>query len=90
MDSSASASATTAAKLVLLVDDYPDALEVWTFFLEASGCTVITASTGQAALQQVDARAPDVIVLDLQLPDLTRTPGTAIRVAVRARLTASR
>ena len=70
MDSSASASATTAAKLVLLVDDYPDALEVWTFFLEASGCTVITASTGQAALQQADAREPDVIVLDLQLPDL--------------------
>lgn len=70
MDSSAPASAKIAAKQVLLVDDYPDALEVWTFFLEASGYTVITASTGQAALQQAHERAPDAIVLDLQLPDM--------------------
>jgi two-component system cell cycle response regulator DivK len=84
MDSSAPPSAKIASKHVLLVDDYLDALEVWTFFLEASGYTVCTASTGQAALQQADARPPDAIVLDLQLPDL---PG--LEVGRRLRMQAS-
>jgi CheY-like chemotaxis protein len=62
---------TTSARHILLVDDYPDALEVWTLFLEASGFSVAAAADGQSALDMAAARTPHLVVLDLQLPDLS-------------------
>lgn len=56
---------------ILLVDDYTDALEVWTLFLEASGYEVAPAATGAEALAAVGRKAPHVAVLDLQLPDMS-------------------
>ncbi|MEZ5319161.1 MAG: response regulator [Vicinamibacterales bacterium] len=56
---------------VLLVDDYPDALEVWTLFLQTSGYDVAAAADGSTALRAALARTPHVVVLDLQLPDLS-------------------
>jgi len=53
---------------VLLVDDYPDAREMYTEYLEFTGFDVVQASTGAEALKQaVDAR-PDIILMDLSLP----------------------
>jgi len=63
--------AAAPARRVLLVDDYPDALEIWALLLEASGYSVLTASSGAAALRHVDESAPHVAVLDLQLPDVS-------------------
>jgi len=56
---------------VLIVDDYPDGTEVWKMLLETSGFSVATAVTGAAALRSAADRAPDAVVLDLQLPDVS-------------------
>jgi DNA-binding response OmpR family regulator len=60
-----------AAPTVLLVDDYPDALDVWAIYLTTEGFRVLTAGTGRQALAAARADAPDLVVLDLDLPDLS-------------------
>jgi DNA-binding response OmpR family regulator len=55
----------------LLVDDYADALPAWEVFLHAEGFDVLTAGTGRDALSCATATRPDLIVLDLDLPDLS-------------------
>lgn len=54
---------------VLLVDDYPDAADVWGVFLRAAGFAVDTAVSGTEALTRALADPPDVVVMDLNLPD---------------------
>lgn len=66
---------------VLIVDDYVDALEVWAQYLEAEGFRVVTAATGRQALQRIRDDRPDVVVLDLELPDLS---GSDVARRVRA------
>jgi CheY-like chemotaxis protein len=56
---------------VLLVDDYRDALDVWSFFLRSSGYDVFTAASGPEAIEQAQRYRPDVILLDLQLPGMS-------------------
>ena len=56
---------------ILLVDDYPDALETWGLFFELKGYQVLTAGDGQSAVDLAIAQRPDVIVMDLDLPILT-------------------
>ncbi len=58
------------APLVLLVDDYDDAREMYAEFLKISGYRVAEASDGEEALRQASALAPDVILMDLALPVL--------------------
>lgn len=53
---------------ILIVDDYPDALDAWQLYLRAEGFTVLTAADGSAALLLATKRRPDLIVLDLELP----------------------
>lgn len=53
---------------VLLVDDYPDAREMYTEYLEFSGFEVVEAGNGQEALQRAVDAAPDIILMDLSLP----------------------
>jgi two-component system phosphate regulon response regulator PhoB len=55
---------------ILVVDDEPDALEVLGFKLREAGCTPIFATDGIKALAAVKAERPDLIVLDLMLPEL--------------------
>ena len=55
---------------ILLVDDYPDALDVWELYLCSEGFKVLTAANGQDALAAT-VRLPDMVVLDLQLPDVS-------------------
>jgi len=58
-----------ASKLVLLVDDDLDLLEVTTFVLEGEGFLVETARNGEAALRRLRAsRRPDIMLLDLMMP----------------------
>ena len=61
----------TGARTVLIVDDYLDALDVWAIYLGTEGFRVLTASTGRQALSTASAERPDLIVLDLDLPDLS-------------------
>ena len=56
---------------ILLVDDYADALPAWEIFLHAEGFDVLTAACGRDALLRVAANRPDLVALDLDLPDLS-------------------
>jgi two-component system, cell cycle response regulator DivK len=53
---------------VLLVDDYPDAREMYTEYLEFSGFDVVEAGNGMEALQKAVDGSPDIILMDLSLP----------------------
>lgn len=55
---------------ILIIDDDPDLLGVCRVGLEAFGYDLHTAETGNDGLTQTAIRAPDVVVLDLGLPDL--------------------
>jgi CheY-like chemotaxis protein len=53
---------------VLLVDDYPDAREMYSEYLQYSGFDVIEAGNGIEALERALEREPDIILMDLSLP----------------------
>jgi len=55
---------------VLIVDDEPDVLELVDFKLKGQGYEVIRATNGLEALSRARCDGPEVIVLDLLLPDL--------------------
>jgi two-component system, OmpR family, phosphate regulon response regulator PhoB len=54
---------------VLIVEDEPDVARLLAFNLEAAGFTVQIAATCAAALAKARERRPEVVVLDLMLPD---------------------
>jgi two-component system CheB/CheR fusion protein len=60
-----------AGKHILIVDDYPDALDIWALYLRSMGYRVSTASDGAAAIAQAERLLPDLIVLDLELPQVS-------------------
>ena len=55
---------------ILLVDDEPNILGTLAPLLRGRGYEVHTAMNGRAAIETVDREKPDLIVLDLGLPDL--------------------
>lgn len=55
---------------ILIVDDDPDLLNVCSVGLEALGYAVRTAATGSEGLTEAAIHVPDIILLDLGLPDL--------------------
>ena len=55
---------------VLIVDDEPDMLELVDFKLSNEGFEVIRAASGLEGLCKARCEAPNVIVLDVMLPDL--------------------
>jgi two-component system phosphate regulon response regulator PhoB len=69
------------AQRILVIDDEPDLLELVRVNLEQAGYGVETAGSGRAALDRIRASQPDLIVLDLMLPDVA---GTEICRRIRA------
>jgi len=55
---------------VLIVDDEPSILATMAPLLRARGYEVSTATSGHAALEAVDRQPPQLVILDLGLPDL--------------------
>jgi two-component system KDP operon response regulator KdpE len=55
---------------VLVVDDEPNILAAVRPLLSANGYEAVTAMSGRAALDAIQREPPDVIVLDLGLPDM--------------------
>jgi two-component system KDP operon response regulator KdpE len=55
---------------ILIVDDEPNILATLAPLLRSRGYDVTTAMTGRAALESIERDAPDLIVLDLGLPDI--------------------
>lgn len=56
---------------ILVVDDYPDALDVWELYLRAAGFNVLTAANGLDALSTASSVLPELIVMDLELPGMS-------------------
>src|SRR6478609_10444456 len=65
---------------VLVVEDEPDLRELLTYNLTAAGFNVQAEENGANGLAAVQSFAPDVVLLDLMLPDI---PGTEICRRIR-------
>ena len=58
------------APLILVVDDYQDAREMYAEYLQFSGFRVAEARNGNEAIEQAFALHPDLILMDLSLPGM--------------------
>ena len=65
---------------ILVVDDEPNIIGTVAPLLRSKGYEVLTAMTGRAALEANDRDTPDLVVLDLGLPDID---GVDVCAAVR-------
>ncbi len=59
---------TLEGKTILVVDDDPDILTAVTAGLKDTGATIHTASDGNTAVAQVEKLHPDLVILDIMLP----------------------
>jgi len=57
--------------VVLVVDDEPQILRVMRASLPIRGYEVLTASTGEEALNQLSKQVPDLLILDLVMPEMS-------------------
>src|SRR5215470_9604035 len=55
---------------VLIVDDDPDIQRLVSYNLSQAGFQVTTASSGRTALETVEKHPPDLIILDIMMPDI--------------------
>jgi len=72
---------------VLIVEDEPDIVELIRFHLESAGFSVADARTGRDAMEAIRRRTPNLVLLDLMLPDVS---GTELCRRIRAEPTTSR
>jgi PAS domain S-box-containing protein len=82
---------------VLAIDDEEDALVLMREILEAAGATVTTLGTPVGAIERIEAARPDVMVVDLGMPEIDgfdliarirSSPNPAVRDVPAAALTA--
>ncbi len=57
-------------KRVLIVDDEPDTLELVKTILESRGFKTTLASSGAEALSKITDGRPDLVILDIMMPDM--------------------
>ncbi len=57
-------------KKVLIVDDEPDTLELVKLVLESGGFETVLAASGKEALIELEASKPDLVLLDIMMPDM--------------------
>jgi DNA-binding response OmpR family regulator len=71
---------------IMVVDDDPDTLSILVRYIRREGCAVVEASSGAECLRLAKLHPPDVILLDLMMPEmdgfavcraLRTDPGTA-------------
>lgn len=63
----------TEARHILVVDDERDLTELLEYNLQRSGYRVSVARTGRSALDQATSISPDLVILDVMLPELSGT-----------------
>ncbi|MBU4075317.1 MAG: response regulator [Euryarchaeota archaeon] len=57
-------------KKVLIVDDEPDTLELVKLVLESGGFETVLAKSGKEALIELEVSKPDLVLLDIMMPDM--------------------
>ncbi len=55
---------------ILIVDDDQNILRLYKEELEEEGYVIVTASNGQEAMEQFEREVPDLVTLDILLPDV--------------------
>lgn len=55
---------------ILIVDDDQNILRLYKEELQEEGYEIVTASSGHEALEQFEKEAPDLVTLDILLPDI--------------------
>ncbi|MEY4203297.1 MAG: hypothetical protein RL013_1000 [Bacteroidota bacterium] len=61
---------TSPLKKILIVDDEPDILEFLKYNLKREGYDVVTAPDGKQAITVATAEKPDLIILDIMMPEM--------------------
>jgi two-component system KDP operon response regulator KdpE len=61
---------TSGKKVILIVDDQPRMLRFMEIELKLSGFDVVTATSGREALAIVRSGGPDLMILDILMPDM--------------------
>ena len=64
--------------LILVVDDYQDAREMYAEYLQYSGFRVAEAKNGNEAVAQARSLRPDLILMDLSLPGMDGWEATRV------------
>lgn len=59
-----------ADELILLVDDEPNIIQLARMYLEREGYRIISAADGKEAMEMIRTKKPDLVVLDVMLPEL--------------------
>ena len=54
----------------MVVDDNPDIITIVKTILEGKGFNVLSASSGQELLNLLDGQKPDLIILDIMMPEM--------------------
>jgi two-component system cell cycle response regulator DivK len=70
--------------LILVVDDYQDAREMYAEYLQYSGFRVAEAKNGNEAVAQARSLRPDLILMDLSLPGMDGWEATRVLKADEA------
>lgn len=61
----------TTNALVLIVEDDPSLVELLSYNLQSAGFDTIVESEGEGAIAAIEERAPDIVVLDWMIPNLS-------------------
>jgi CheY-like chemotaxis protein len=69
---------TQPGPLILVVDDYQDAREMYAEYLQYSGFRVAEARNGNEAVAQARSLKPDLILMDLSLPGMDGWEATRV------------
>jgi CheY-like chemotaxis protein len=69
---------TNPGPLILVVDDYQDAREMYAEYLQYSGFRVAEAKNGNEAVTQARSLKPDLILMDLSLPGMDGWEATRV------------
>ncbi len=75
---------TQTGPLILVVDDYQDAREMYAEYLQFSGFRVAEARNGNEAVAQARSLKPDLILMDLSLPGMDGWEATRVLKADEA------
>lgn len=58
------------ANKIMVVDDEPDVVDLVKLVLESDGFSVVTAYSGKEALDKIDREMPDLVLLDIMMPQM--------------------